>query len=195
MRAVTRRLRVRAAFGIITGMRPPLAPGLLLAPPDLNDPHFRRAVVLLVQHDAEGRLDLTVRLICEDVGLKWPESPSPQVFYGGPVAPQQGFVLHGRSDRLPEAEPIGDALAFTTARAALEAWTARPEAPWRLILGYAGWGPGQLDAELARGGWVPAPLDPETLFATPAEELWEATFARIGVRDLARLDTSSAHVH
>jgi len=188
---------------MLRSMRPTLAPGLLLAAPELNDPHFRRAVVLLMRHDAEGafgfnvnlRLDLTVRLICEDVGLKWPEATSPQVFYGGPVSPQQGFVLHARTDRLPEAEPIGNTLAFTTARAALDAWTARPDAPWRLILGCAGWGPGQLDAELARGGWVPAPLDPETLLSTPAEQLWEASFARIGVGDLARLDTSSTHVH
>ena len=188
---------------MLPGMRSSLAPGLLLAAPALNDPQFQRAVVLLVRHDEEGafglivnlRLDLTVRLICEDVGLTWPKAPSPQVFYGGPVSPQQGFVLHPSDARLPEAEPVGDGLAFTTARAALEAWTRQPEAPWRLIIGYAGWGSGQLDAELARGDWVPAPLDVDALLSQPAESLWQGAFAALGVTDLAALDTSSSCVH
>jgi putative transcriptional regulator len=181
-----------------------LAPGLLLAAPDLADPHFRRAVVLLVQHDASGafgfnvnlRLDLTVRLICEDVGLAWPAAfPSPPAHFGGPVGPQQGFVLHPQGVALPDDEHVGDALAFTRARGALEAWVAQPEAPWRLLLGHAGWGAGQLDGELARGSWVPAPLEAEVLLSTPPERLWEICFARLGVPDLARLDTSSQHVH
>jgi len=177
-----------------------LAPGFLVAAPSLLDPNFKRTVVLLVDHRAEGSLgfvvnrpaDSTVPSMLERIGLTVPQDAVERsaVLVGGPVAPQTGWVLY--EPRTPvldedEAVRVSERLSVSASRELLERLVA-DEQPGRLILvlGYSGWGPGQLDAEIAQGAWIPVDFDERIVFETPYEERWASTLRILGI-DPARL--------
>lgn len=181
-----------------------LAPGFLVASPALRDPNFLRTVVVLVEHGPDGSLGFIVNRpapvsfdqVAELLGL----DPSPEVsdstpvFTGGPVAPQSGWILFDPADVhesiLADAVAVSEHLAVSASRNLLDA-IATDDGPRRrlLALGYAGWGPGQLDGEFARGVWVPVDLDDEIVFDTPASERWHAALTSAGI-DPARMPGS-----
>jgi putative transcriptional regulator len=177
-----------------------LAPGFLVAAPSLLDPNFRRSVVLLVDHRPEGSLgfvvnrpaDVELRGMLEQLGLKAPESQrlSSPVLLGGPVLPETGWVVFEQGTVNVENEDvvrISDRLAVSASRELLEALVAE-DGPERmlLMLGYAGWGPGQLDAEIAQGAWIPVDFDQRIVFDTPFDERWASALRLLGI-DPARL--------
>ncbi|KAA2285165.1 YqgE/AlgH family protein [Arenimonas fontis] len=180
-----------------------LANTLLVAMPALDDPNFERTVTLLCQHDQEGAMgivlnrpaDFRLGELLDQLGIKGAGESlaAVPVLAGGPVQPERGFVLH--DDPRPWASTLrfGDGLAVTTSRDILEAMV-RGQGPVRALvaLGYAGWGAGQLEQELAQNSWLTVPADHALLFATPLEQRWQAAARAVGV-DMARMADYAGH--
>ncbi len=175
-----------------------LAPTLLVAMPSLLDPNFFRSVVLLVTHDPGGafgvvvnrELDVPVASVCEAVDVAWHGDPHRRALLGGPVERHQGWVLH-RSGHTFQGElsvrgEDGSVMGLSPSQGALELYGREPDGDFRLVMGYAGWGAGQLDAELAAGAWLTAPVRGDLIFERPLGDVWKDTLASIGV-DPARL--------
>ncbi len=182
-----------------------LAPGFLVAAPMLVDPSFRRALVLLVDHRPEGSLgfvinrpaNVSLASMVDALGLqsKTAIARDAPVLVGGPVAPDTGWVVFERSpeqDAGDEVVHVSTTIAVSASRELLQRMI-RVGGPARmlLVLGYAGWGPGQLDAEISQGAWIPVDLDGQIVFNTPYEERWAAALHSLGI-DPARLTTGAA---
>jgi len=157
--------------------------------PQLLDPHFSRSVVLLCRHNHEGAFGLIVNrpLLTTDSDL--------DVFVGGPVEPERSWILVGGEelDDVPVMH-VGKGLSLSTSpdllRRLLE---PHPPKNTRLIVGYAGWGPGQLEAELNASAWLIGDVERDLIFDTPADQMWETAIRRLGA-DPAAL-TMSRGVH
>jgi putative transcriptional regulator len=168
-----------------------VAPGtLLLAGADMLDPNFMHSVVLIGQHSAEGAYGLVLNrpssqttrsLLSDTLALGRLDAP---IFVGGPVGLDTLQVLHREPGRIAGAtvqlaedlwiggdlEQVGEYL--------LEAGPATTRV--RLLLGYAGWGEGQLETELADGAWLPVPGPPGELLDGPPEQMWRTLVRRLG---------------
>jgi len=185
-----------------------LAPALLLSMPQLVDPNFNRTVVLLCQHSDRGAFGLVVNrplktsgpVVVEvraDTGVAEPRTVRSgeaelQMWVGGPVEPQRSWILVADDeDAAEEARVrIADGLYLSTSPELLQRLMGpEPPARTRSIVGYSGWGPGQLDAEIQESAWLISDVDRELIFNTPAERLWEAAIRRIGA-DPATLQVS-----
>ena len=166
-----------------------LAPALLLSMPQLLDPNFARTVVLLCEHAAEGAFGLVVNRPSEveaasAVNLEPPvERPNDlPLLVGGPVEPQRGWILTATEPGGVEARPLGAGLYLSASPVLLRrVLTTRP-LPRRthVLAGYAGWGPGQLDAELAESAWLIVPVELDLIFEIPAAAAWEVAIRRLG---------------
>lgn len=171
-----------------------LAPSLLLAAPRLRDPNFERTVVLLGKHEEEGSLGWILNgaglhsvgdlLRAAELVLPEEEVPDTQAFrrqarIGGPVHPESGWLLYRSSSASFAGEVEMGRLSVCNRPEALHA-VIRGEPPhdFRLFLGYAGWGPGQLEAEMKEGVWFPGPFDPDLIFESSGDSLWEEAFER-----------------
>lgn len=172
------------------------APGqLLIASAAMQDPRFRHSVILLLRHDATGAFGIVInRPIAEEpiakllaeAGGKAEGNPADvkpegtiQVFLGGPVQPELGFILHTPEYSRPDTLHVGDALAMTASKEALrDIGQHKGPKKYLFALGYAGWGAGQLEAEIARRDWFTAPAEPELVFDTERSQLWERALAR-----------------
>lgn len=175
----------------------------LIAMPTLEDPNFFHTVTYICEHNAEGALgivinrptDITLGEMLEQLSI----TPEPQlnttvnIYEGGPVQPEHGFLLHSPLGQWSATLPVTEQVALTTSKDVLEA-IARGAGPERYLvaLGYAGWGPGQLEEEMAANAWLSGPATPEILFDTPAEKRWEAAAALLGV-DLRLLSNETGH--
>ena len=165
---------------------------LLVADPDLGDPNFSHTVVLVLQDDAAGSLGLVLnrplgkapaKELLAKLGLKL-EGPDRQllIFQGGPVQPEMGFVLHDSSYKRPDTVTVGPGIAVTADSAVLKD-IAEGKGPREALplLGYAGWGPGQLDSEINEGTWAIIDADPKLIFATPPDRQWQEAWRRRGI--------------
>lgn len=179
-----------------------LAGHLLIAMPGMPDPRFAHAVVFLCAHSAEGAMGLIVNkplpdlnfgmlLQTLDIPLQGQNSglgdaqanADDPVYFGGPVETSRGFVLHTPDVIAADASlPVSGFATLSTSLDIL-AQVARGQGPAqvKLALGYAGWGPDQLDGELRAGGWLTCAADAGLLYGTAPGELWSATLDRIGV--------------
>lgn len=169
-----------------------LAPGLLLAMPQLSDPNFSRAVVLMIEHSPQGSFGLVINHpseikaseLLESLEMSWRGEDSAVVWAGGPVSPSTGWVLH---EPVLAAQPgqgtiaITSSILLSTSPDKLRAIANQPPRNIRLLLGYSGWGPGQLEAEMARGAWLHASADPAIVFDTPADDIWERAMRSLGI--------------
>jgi putative transcriptional regulator len=185
-----------------------LAPGLLLAMPHLLDPNFRRAVVLMIEHDDEGSFGvivnqpspLTATELFASLDLVWNGDAEAVVWRGGPVMPTYGWILHDRLGDLPVSVkedgvtpdmtvlesggtvPVGRDLVLSSGSLSiLRSIAEQPPSHVRVLLGYAGWGAGQLAAEMVRGSWLHADMSRELLFDTPPDEMWERALRSVGI--------------
>jgi len=174
----------------------------LIAMPSLNDGYFGHAVTYICDHDEEGALGLVInqptefslRELLEHVELEPGEDvPEMPVFRGGPVQPEHGFVLHSAEQSWRGSQAITDSIVLTTSRDVLEAINAG-KGPGRVLiaLGHAGWGPGQLENELAENAWLTARADPGILFDRPSAERWRAAAELIGI-DVNLMSSASGH--
>jgi len=167
-----------------------IAPTLLLAMPQMTDPNFARSVVLLCRHEREGAMGLVVNrrtdtLVSSVVELDPPvETDSPlEIWVGGPVEPERGWLLLGYDPGHGDTLDVGVGLHLSASadvlRRLLEAPALEPQT--RFLLGYAGWGGGQLESELAASAWLTAPVSKSLIFDTPADSMWEAAIRGLGV--------------
>ena len=188
---------------IVGRMSGTLAPALLLSMPQLVDPNFSRTVVLLCKHSAEGAFGLVLNRPLVTTGRVVVELDPPvstdrelQVWIGGPVEPQRSWILLG--DEPGNFEPdttlrgvrITDGL-WLSASPDLLCRLLEPSPPprARLIVGYSGWGAGQLEAELEASAWLLSDVDGDLIFNTPPERMWETAIRRLGA-DPATLQMS-----
>lgn len=171
-----------------------LAPGLLLAAPRLGDPNFEHTVVLLAKHDAEGALGWvingrtvgTVRellsgseLVPEGVTLPDDGPFARRARIGGPVQTATGWVLYRRSSGALSGQiDVGSDLAVTGDVDALSTLLRKQDRDFHLLLGYAGWGPQQLESEVRQGVWLPADLDADLVFDGDADDVWNTAYQR-----------------
>ncbi len=178
-------------------MNQSLAPGFLIASPPLGDPNFDRTVVMLAVHNDDGALGFVVnRQAPLNVGelLKQADyddcgEDDGEVWIGGPVQPQSGWIVIddpsikggdgvievGERLRVSSSRQVFDDLARDVA-------TGEKDAPRRLVvLGYSGWAPSQLEGEIARGAWLPVPLDDSILFDVDPDDRWEKAYALLGL--------------
>lgn len=168
-----------------------LAPGFLVAPPPLEDANFDRSVVLLAVHDDNGSMgfvinresDIHLHSVFEDLELPT-DGPNQRVLAGGPVSGYAGFVLYEHEADAPLSPGlfISPTISVSPSRDVLEA-ASRGELVGRfdLLLGYAGWGPGQLEDEMERGFWLHAGFEEELLFDTLLDERWDESYRRLGI--------------
>lgn len=169
-----------------------LAGTLLVAMPQMSDPRFERAVIFVCAHNEEGAMGLVVNKLFDQLSfsdlldqLEIPSGPRTQqirVHAGGPVEAGRGFVLHS-DDYLHEGTmPVESGFALTATTDILRA-IADGHGPRTsiLALGYAGWGPGQLEQEFVANGWLHVPADPELVFGADLEHKWLLALNKLGV--------------
>lgn len=185
--------------------RSELCSSLLVAMPQLADPNFRRAVILLVHHDEASTfglvlnraVELSVRELCESLEFAWNGAASAEVAWGGPVESNTGWLLfHDDLDIEIEDEQISHldgALCFAGSMDVLQQLAERPPQDLRIFLGYAGWGEGQLEMELAQGAWVVAPLSPDVVFDVPVDEMWDHVLREMKIDPATLVSTAGVH--
>lgn len=168
-----------------------LAPTLLLAMPQMQDPNFSRSVVLLCRHEDDGAMGLIVnrRTGTRVTSITVLEPPPVrdnglEVWIGGPVDPQRAWLLLGYDPETRGSFEVGHGLYLSasadTLRQVIE--TEAGENPTqRFLLGYAGWGGGQLESELAASAWLTADVSKSLIFETPADDMWQAAIRSLGI--------------
>lgn len=157
--------------------------------PQLLDPNFHKSVVLLCEHAAEGAFGLVVNrpsdiTAAEAVQLepRLENANELPLLIGGPVEPQRGWILTTEAPADVEHRGLGAGLYLSASPVLLRrALTARP-LPKRthVLAGYAGWGPGQLDAELQESAWLIMPVELDLIFEIPSTSAWEMAIRRLG---------------
>jgi putative transcriptional regulator len=171
-----------------------LAGQLLIASPGMDDPRFDHTVILLVRHNPGGALGLVINRplgdrpiasLLEMVGEADPSvSGTVQIFAGGPVQPRTGFVIHSTDYRRSDTIEIDAHVAVTSSTGVLRDMGSDKGPKKSLVaFGYAGWGPGQLENELAHGVWLTAPEEPALVFDEDRQKVWERAWAH-RTRDL-----------
>jgi putative transcriptional regulator len=166
---------------------------LLIAMPNMGDPRFERSVIFLCAHSEDGAMglivnkpapDLEFRDLLEQLGIATgPQKIELPVHIGGPVEHGRGFVLHSADyGRQGSTLGINDAFGMTATLEILEDM-ARGEGPKSalLALGYAGWGPGQLEDEIQRNGWLTCEASDTLVFSTADDEKWTGALKVLGV--------------
>jgi putative transcriptional regulator len=164
-----------------------VAPALLLSMPQLVDPNFHRTVILLCEHTDEGAFGLVLNRPTETSASDAVElTPPPQrdaglaLWSGGPVEPQRGWILTGAEPEDSESVAVVPGVYLSTSPLLLRRLIETAPPRTRVLTGYAGWGPGQLDAELSASAWLIAEIDPGLIFDTPAGAMWEQAIRRLG---------------
>jgi putative transcriptional regulator len=175
----------------------------LIAMPAMADAFFTRSVTYLCQHGENGALgivinrpsELTLGDILEQMNIESQneEANKIPVFFGGPVHPERGFIIHEPSSHWDSTLEVTDGLSLTTSRDILEA-LATGNGPEKVLiaLGYAGWGKGQLEQEILHNSWLHTPLDKGVLFNLPAAQRWKAAVEGMGV-NIALLSSQAGH--
>lgn len=176
---------------------------LLVAMPQMSDPRFERAVVYLCAHSDEGAMGLVVnRLIdsltfehlIEQLGIDGAdESADLPVHFGGPVESSRGFVLHSADYTQDSTLLIDQDIALTATIDVLRAIADGSGPKQRVLaLGYAGWAPGQLDAEIQANGWLLVPADADLVFGVDNQTKWDRALRKLGI-DLTLLSSEAGH--
>ena len=177
---------------------------LLVAMPQMSDPRFARSVVYLCAHsDEAGAMGLIVNkqlasLTLGELFAQLDIEPSAvpdlrPVHFGGPVEAGRGFVLHTADYREEATLHVGGNISVTATLEVLRA-IGKNRGPRQSLfaLGYAGWAPGQLDAEIQANGWLSVPADDEIVFASDHDGKWKRALAKLGI-DLSVLSSEAGH--
>ena len=175
----------------------------LIAMPSLGDPNFSKTVTYMCDHNEEGAmglvinrpLDLEFSSLLEHLHISDTRSQHDYVpiYQGGPVQTERGFVLHQGIGQWEATMQVAPDIGVTLSQDIIEA-IALGQGPeqYLIILGYAGWGPGQLEMELAQNAWLNGPADPAIIFGTPIEQRWTASASHLGV-ELKNLSSDIGH--
>lgn len=172
-----------------------IAPGLLIAMPQLLDPNFKRSVVLILEHNKEGSFGVVINNpMTESVSIRTEDdseySLTRNVFLGGPVAPQVGLVLHGPGWQNERTQTIIEGLCVSEPSTAIPHLLNQDDVPYRFIVGYSGWGPQQLETELAYGSWLTSDASAEFLFTQNPARQWELAIRALGIDPLMLVQSS-----
>jgi putative transcriptional regulator len=181
-----------------------IAPGLLLALPQLRDPNFERSVVLMLEHHEDGAFGLIVnhptemRLseLLDGAGIAVDSlARDATIWTGGPVMPgdheplglilyrPKGATIPGTSDDSGDGHVTTDLALYPLPAdlSILDALLSEPPDRVRFLLGYSGWGPGQLERELAAGAWLVGEASADLVFETPCEDMWDSAVRELGI--------------
>ena len=173
-------------------MADPFRPALLLSMPQLQDPNFARTVVLLCEYNADGAFGLVLNRRTDAAATSMVQLTPPvkhgndlPLWVGGPVDPQRGWILV--ADEPPtDFKTVCDGLYLSTSpellRSVLE---THPSPRARVLAGYAGWGPGQLDEELSASAWLLADIELDLVFDVDPEQMWETAIRSLGIDPMA----------
>lgn len=175
----------------------------LIAMPAMADPNFSRTLTYVCEHNEQGALgiivnrptDMTLAELFERVGLSLdnPKLSRQPVYYGGPVQPERGFVLHRPLGEWQATLVVNDTIGLTSSRDILQAMSEQGEPEETLIsLGYAGWTAGQLEWELSQNAWLTVAADPHIIFDMPPEERLAAAMHILGI-DFTNLSDVAGH--
>jgi putative transcriptional regulator len=171
--------------------------------PGLMDENFNQAVTYICEHDENGTFgiiinresEVTMDDVMQQMNIPYDtdKNNKTSVFTGGPVQANRGFILHRPTGSWDSSLIINDSVALTTSRDILEAIANNTGPDDSIIaLGYAGWGPGQLEQEMAANTWLSCPADQQIIFDTPVGERWQAAARLIGV-DLQLMSNDAGH--
>jgi putative transcriptional regulator len=178
-----------------------LAPVLLVSMPQMNDPNFSKTVVLLAEYGAHGAFGLVLNRRMDEPAMSIVTADEPleihpnlHLYTGGPVEPTRAWILTAREELDPEAlEVMRGVYLSASATLVRQTLESAPDQRVRMVVGYAGWGAGQLDVELAQGGWLLAPVEPDLIFETSSEKMWEAAIRRLGAEPSMLHGSSGVH--
>ncbi len=175
---------------------------LLIALPGMSDPRFEKSVIFMCAHSAEGAMGLIINRPIEGLMLhdlvknldirvtsNTPDSP---VLFGGPMETGRGFILHsGEYTSTNATMPVTEEISLTATRDILKA-IAEGQGPEQSVfmLGYAGWGPGQIEGEIRLNGWVHCDADSKIVFEVDMEAKWSAAMRKLGI-DLSLLSINA----
>ncbi len=166
-----------------------LAPGFLIATPQLLDSNFERAVVLMIEHTSKGSMGLVINRTAPLTFKDLARSQELQVanmrrdhalFHGGPVEPYRGFVLHD-SMLIEERNEVSPGLFLSVTSDALSPLLLDESACVRFCLGYAGWGPGQLEREVKLGSWLHTDANPRAVLHEDPKQIWDNAIRSMGI--------------
>ena len=173
---------------------------LIVAMPGMQDPRFEKSVIYMCAHNADGAMGLVVNRaldtlsfpdMLEQLGIT-PAGVGQEIniHFGGPVESGRGFVLHSR-DYLQEATMVVDTDVALSATVDILKAIALGDGPRQslLALGYAGWGPGQLDSEIKHNGWLHVAADADLVFGPKLDNKWERAMGKIGIDPVMLSDT------
>jgi putative transcriptional regulator len=176
---------------------------LLIALPQLQDSRFNRAVIFVCGHDEQGAMGIVLNKVIDtlpfeellkQLNIRTPKNlPKVPIYYGGPVEMGRGFVLHTPDFMSELSVKVTDEFVLSATLDIIEA-IARGKGPRckLLALGYAGWSPGQLEAELVANNWLHVKADSQLVFQVSREELWRETLDKIGI-DPKHLSLGAGH--
>ncbi len=178
-----------------------IAPVLLVSMPQMLDPNFARSVVLLAEYGAHGAFGLVVnRQMTEPAHeVITPDPPldiqkDVRLFVGGPVEPNRAWVLAADKAVDDEALEVVEGVYLSAAPDVIKrVLQSAPHPRLRLVIGYAGWGAGQLDGELAASAWLMAPVQADLVFDVPVDRMWETAIRRLGADPSALQVSSGIH--
>lgn len=184
-----------------------LAGQFLIAMPSQQGDAFERTVIYICEHNTSGALGLVINResdvtisdvltklsVVDDMQIQYTAHSTDSVLVGGPVQTERGFVLHSPFKQYAATIQINDNLGLTSSRDILEA-VARGEGPQHMLLalGYAGWGAGQLEEEMARNAWLNVPASEHVLFETLPREKYDQAMRLLGF-DAAMLSEQAGH--
>lgn len=174
---------------------------LLVAMPGMSDPRFARTVIYMCAHSAEGAMGLVVNRALEQISLAellqqleidaTAVDDKVAVNFGGPVETGRGFVLHSPDYMREGTLVVTEGVSLTATVDILKA-IASGSGPRRhlLALGYAGWGPGQLDSEILANGWLHVDADEELVFGAALDQKWDRAMAKLGINPMLLSDAA-----
>ena len=178
------------------------APLLLLSMPQMTDPNFAKTVVLLCDYTDQGAFGLVVnRQMTEPAWKMVKTEPRVSVdrdlhlWIGGPVDPQRTWVLMADAQGPDEEQrEIFPGVLLSASKAlTLQVLQSPPSSHVRVLIGYAAWGPGQLEEEIAASSWLTMDVDPALIFNLPPDQMWDAAIRRFGTDPSAFQTSTGVH--
>ncbi|MBC6906033.1 YqgE/AlgH family protein [Saccharophagus sp. K07] len=174
----------------------------LIAMPGLHDPLFANSITYICEHSPEGAMGLVVNRamdlhmsdIFEQMSLSYDEKYGrAPILAGGPVHTQRGFILHPTGGIWQSTIQITPEISLTASKDIIAA-LATGQGPENalFVLGYSGWGAGQLEQEIKENSWLTVPADTDILFRTPLEQRWHAAALRLGI-DMNLMSAQAGH--
>ena len=166
---------------------------LIIAMPHLADEPFSQSVILMCEHTPQGAMGLVINrpmesskvvMVLNALGLDGDGPPDKfsDIYYGGPVQPGLGFVLHSAGYEEPTSNQVSSEIALSTSLEVLKSIQGgNGPRQFRLSLGYAGWGEGQIEREIANGDWLVVPATAEFIFDKPDDVKWNESAKRFGI--------------